>query len=160
MVQVFPIMLASTVSTSAAESVLAVPALSELTINNDTTTTTTTTTTVVMTKLAFGSCHKNKYATGDVWASIAAKLPQAFLWVGDSIYPPTHGIATIEHLQHEYQIMLLNNNNNTTTKTTNIGYHTLLQQQQSSSSTMMGIYGMYDDHDWGGNDMGKGMPRH
>jgi alkaline phosphatase D len=95
----------------------------------------------LLTKLAFGSCHKSKYATGDVWASIAATSPQVFLWVGDSVYPPTRGIASIELLKREYRAMLDN---------TTVGYHTL--------QPPLGMYGMYDDHDWGGNDVGQGMP--
>ena len=92
-------------------------------------------------KIAFGSCHKSKYATGDIWTSIAASQPQVFLWTGDSVYPPTRGIATVELLKKEYNNML----NNATI-------------QYSQFQPPMGIYGIYDDHDWGGNDVGQGMP--
>lgn len=92
-------------------------------------------------KIAFGSCHKSKYSTGDIWTSIAASQSQVFLWTGDSVYPPTRGIATVELLQNEYNTML---------KNASIGYRQL--------NPPMGIYGIYDDHDWGGNDVGQGMP--
>ena len=40
---------------------------------------------IKVTKLAFGSCHKNKKASaeqGIVWDAIAAQEPDAFLWTG------------------------------------------------------------------------------
>jgi len=92
-------------------------------------------------KIAFGSCHKNKYATNVIWNNIVALQPQAFLWTGDSIYPPMRGTAPVDMLQREYNSMLTN---------TTIGYNLL--------HPPLGIYGIYDDHDWGGNDVGKDMP--
>ena len=70
-----------------------------------------------------------------------ALQPQAFLWTGDSIYPPMRGTAPVDMLQREYNSMLTN---------TTIGYNLL--------HPPLGIYGIYDDHDWGGNDVGKDMP--
>ena len=41
---------------------------------------------IQVTKLAFGSCHKNSKASverGIVWDAIAAQEPDAFLWTGE-----------------------------------------------------------------------------
>jgi hypothetical protein len=43
---------------------------------------------IEVTKLAFGSCHKNKKASvekGIVWEAIAAQAPDAFLWTGKKL---------------------------------------------------------------------------
>jgi alkaline phosphatase D len=94
------------------------------------------------TKLAFGSCHKVKYADPNLWSVIAAESPDAFLWTGDSIYPPVRDVASIELLKKEYHRMLTN---------ATVGYGTF-------RATVPTIFGAYDDHDYGGNDRGHEMP--
>ena len=63
--------------------------------------------------------------------------------MGDAIYPLVQGIASVEMLEQEYQQLLQN-------KT--LGYspfHPKLSR---------GVFGTWDDHDYGGNDLGKEMP--
>lgn len=116
--------------------------------NIDTTPTTTT--------IAFGSCHKVKYYDPTIWQTIQrVSKPDAFLWLGDTIYPPYRGLASLEQVQNEYDAMLRN---------TSVGYSEFVQymQQKSSSKnvpTLNGgaIFGTWDDHDYGGNDMGDEM---
>lgn len=101
-----------------------------------------------LTKMAFGSCHKRKYVNisteaTTIWDTIQQHdQPDAFVWTGDSIYPPTRGIASLELLEEEYHHMKHNES---------LGY--------SSFEPPMGIYGTYDDHDFGGNDLGEEMPQ-
>ena len=103
-------------------------------------------------KLAFGSCHKNKYADAQIWKTIASETVDGFLWTGDAIYPPVRGIASLDELRDEYQ---------RTRKDPRIGYSdflTTLQQQNNNSNNKL-IFGTWDDHDYGGNDRGNDMPQ-
>jgi alkaline phosphatase D len=95
------------------------------------------------TKIAFGSCHKSKYADPQIWKTIARESPDAFVWTGDAVYPPVRGLASIELLQTEYERMR---------HSPAIGYSEFLSQ------TQIPIFGTWDDHDYGGNDMGYEMP--
>ena len=99
---------------------------------------------VSLTKLAFGSCHKRKWVSaqdGIIWEAIRRENPQTFLWTGDAIYPPSRGVASLSQLQGEYQQMLTNET---------IGYSRLRPP--------LGIYGTWDDHDYGANDAGNELP--
>lgn len=96
---------------------------------------------VTLTKLAFGSCHKLKYAQPEYWDAIAAQSPQAWLWTGDAIYPPTRGIASIDLLQKEFETM-----------------NNYSSYQEFKKTLELGVYGTWDDHDYGGNDAGAEMP--
>jgi alkaline phosphatase D len=96
-------------------------------------------------KLAFGSCHKRKYvntsAATTIWNAIQQEEADAFVWTGDSVYPPTRGVASLDLLQQEYTQMKHN---------ASLGYapfHSTLE-----------VYGTWDDHDFGGNDLGVEMP--
>lgn len=93
-------------------------------------------------RLAFGSCHKLKYGDSNLWNIISKQSPDAFLWTGDAIYPPVRDIASLELLSQEYESMLTN--------------HTVAYG--SFQSTVPDIFGVYDDHDYGGNDRGHEMP--
>lgn len=100
----------------------------------------------ILTKLAFGSCHKRKYVnisdSTTIWDVISHQSkPDAFVWTGDSVYPPTRGIASVDLLETEYHHM----NHNAS-----LGY--------SRFEPPMGTYGTWDDHDFGGNDLGEEMP--
>ena len=95
-----------------------------------------------LTKIAFGSCHKRKYVrlndTTTIWDAIRQENPQTFLWTGDAVYPPSRGTASLQQLDGEYQQMLTNQT---------LGYATL--------QPPLGIYGTWDDHDYGARDGGK-----
>ena len=123
------------------------------------------------TRIAFGSCHKNYRATvPSIWeqvvvveataaAAAAAETAvqddetplDAFVWTGDAMYPSnrdpvTHkkryGPAPASELQQGLDAMKTNDT---------IGYTKLLKAN-------IPVYGVWDDHDYGGNDMGKYMP--
>lgn len=98
-----------------------------------------------LTRFAFGSCHKSKYAkSGDdnIWTTIQTTTePQLWVWTGDAVYPPSRGIAGLQELEEAYKDMKEN---------PAIGY--------SSFYPPLGTFGTWDDHDFGGNDMGSGMP--
>jgi alkaline phosphatase D len=105
-------------------------------------------------RIAFGSCHKRKWALYHrqqqqqqqqqskaitIWDIIQGNHPDIFLWVGDTVYPPNYGIASLEELEYEYHQLALNET---------YGYSTF-------RTTMLGTYGTWDDHDYGANDAGK-----
>lgn len=102
-----------------------------------------TTSSITNTKFAFGSCHKSKYADPQIWKTITKESPDAFLWTGDAVYPPVRGLASIELLQAEYHRMKHSDA---------IGYSEFV------SRTQIPVFGTWDDHDYGGNDMGYEMP--
>ena len=106
-----------------------------------------------LTILGFGSCHKSIKSTHpSIWETMRRSrrmtmMMDAWLWMGDAVYPPskdpiTHrrrgGSAPVAEIKALYQEMHTN---------ATIGY--------SSFHPPMGIYGTWDDHDYGGNDMGK-----
>jgi alkaline phosphatase D len=99
---------------------------------------------VPLTKIAFGSCHKRKHVVGNkdgmgtIWDAIRKEDPQAFLWTGDAVYPSSRRIAPLAQLKHEYEQMQTNSS---------IGY--------SNFRPPLGIFGTWDDHDYGANDAGK-----
>lgn len=100
--------------------------------------------------LAFGSCHKLKYAQGrlaasNLWESVLSAAnssapPDAWIWTGDAVYPPSKGIAPLDELEDEYQKMKSSPN-----------YAAFVKRVPR-------VLGTYDDHDYGGNDFGKHMP--
>lgn len=103
------------------------------------------------TKLAFGSCHKNKRSrVPPIWDAIGKEQADAWVWLGDAIYPSSrdengkkrYGPAPPQELQEAYDEMKHN---------ATIGYSDFLQKTPN-------VYGVWDDHDYGGNDMGVHMP--
>lgn len=95
---------------------------------------------VTLTQLTFGSCHKRKYEQAEIWQRIQEQHAQVWLWLGDAIYPPMRSIAPVSVLIDEYQALRQS-----------AGYAQLLE-------TTPLVFGTHDDHDFGGNDMGKEMP--
>jgi hypothetical protein len=106
---------------------------------------------VTITKIAFGSCHKNKVAASPpIWDRIRQEQPDAWLWTGDAVYKSRnketttwkekYGPGQVSALEKEYHQLLTN---------ATIGY--------SSFQPPLGIYGTWDDHDYGGNDMGNDL---
>jgi alkaline phosphatase D len=98
-----------------------------------------------VTSIAFGSCHDAfKLHPGDetIWKPIVQEQPDVFVWTGDAVYPPQRSVASPEVLTTLFQDMHTNRT---------IGYHKL--------HPPFGIYGTWDDHDYGGNDVGKEMPQ-
>jgi alkaline phosphatase D len=100
---------------------------------------------VTLNKIAFGSCHNSRKIHGpvfqsNIWKSIIAETPDIFIWTGDAVYPAQRKIANTTYLKHLMHDMLTNDT---------VGYNQLQPPH--------GIYGVYDDHDYGGNDAGVEM---
>ena len=113
-------------------------------------------TTRTTTRIGFGSCHKNKKsASPPIWDVITADRPNIWIWTGDTIYssskrdPVTgkkrYGPADPTELKLAFDEMKMNRT---------IGYYDFL----SNSNPRVEIYGTWDDHDYGGNDSGSGIP--
>jgi hypothetical protein len=84
-------------------------------------------------RLAFGSCSM-PMSPQRLWSPVREKSPQMWLWAGDSVYvtgdnPPNLRLAFQVQLQQP-------------------GYDALLSED-------IIVDGVYDDHDYGGNDAGK-----
>jgi alkaline phosphatase D len=109
-----------------------------------------------LSKLAFGSCHKSikSKAPLPIWNIIENKdHPEAWLWTGDAIYTESrdkhngkkrYGPAPPNELFELYQEMHTN---------LTIGYASFHPRRP------LGVYGTWDDHDMGGNDMGIDIPQ-
>jgi alkaline phosphatase D len=85
--------------------------------------------------IAFGSCNKLDLPQ-TIWADVAANNPNLWIWLGDIIYADT---TNMRALAAHYKRLK-----------TNPGYKKLRTRTQ--------IVGIYDDHDFGANDAGKGLP--
>jgi alkaline phosphatase D len=92
-------------------------------------------TTVAPTVIAFGSCNKLDKPQ-NIWGDVAANNPSLWVWLGDIIYADT---TNMKVLAAEYK-QLKNSPS----------YKKLRAKAQ--------IIGVYDDHDFGANDAGKGYP--
>lgn len=140
---------------------LVVSCLSSSSDNNDDatstaskTTSSTSASTTTKTRVAFGSCHKNKKVTvPPIWDAIRAENPDAWVWMGDAMYPSSrdpvtgkkrYGPASPTELQRGFNELKTNQT---------IGYMQLLKEDN------IPIFGTWDDHDYGGNDMGQEMPQ-
>jgi alkaline phosphatase D len=119
-----------------------------------------TATSTTTTKLAFGSCHKNKKATvPPIWDVIGREADlDAWIWTGDAMYPSgrdpvtgkkRYGPATPSELKQGFDDLKTNDT---------IGYRTniLSYNNNNNKNKNLKVYGTWDDHDYGGNDMGKG----
>lgn len=97
-----------------------------------------------VTNIAFGSCHNSRKMIPNqpnIWKAVNNERPDVFLWTGDAVYPPKRKVASVNMLRTLFDNMHSNDT---------IGYNQL--------TTKYGIFGTWDDHDFGGNDMGHEMP--
>lgn len=65
------------------------------------------------------------------------------MWLGDAVYPSSKTIAPVAQLREEYEQLKYNRS---------LGYADFIARSVPI------VYGTVDDHDYGGNDMGKHMP--
>jgi Phorbol esters/diacylglycerol binding domain (C1 domain) len=108
------------------------------------------------TRMAFGSCHKNiKAANPPIWDVVDkdehgnAQTLDAWLWLGDATYGPKRSqLETGPDSIASIQRGLVDLKTNRT-----IGYGPFLERNPD-----MVVAGIWDDHDFGGNDMGDQMP--
>ncbi len=85
--------------------------------------------------LAFGSCNHSHLAQPH-WANIESHQPDLFLWTGDVVYADTTDAA---EMRRKYQLQL------------NVPEYRRFQ-------SIVPIVGVWDDHDYGINNGGKGNP--
>ncbi len=85
--------------------------------------------------IAFGSCAF-QFAKQDIWPKIKMNDPDCWIWLGDNIYGDTEKINVLER---KYAKLKAN------------AYY-----QEFSTTTP--VYATWDDHDYGGNNLGKHYP--
>ncbi len=85
--------------------------------------------------IAFGSCNK-LHLPQNIWADIVANRPDLWIWLGDIIYADT---TNLRALAAHYKRL-----------------KTHPEYKKLADNTP--VIGIYDDHDYGVNDGGKGMP--
>lgn len=83
--------------------------------------------------IAFGSCS-HEYDEQPMWDEVLKQKPDVWVWLGDNIYGDTPDMDT---LKHKYQIQL-----------NNPSYENFIKNTA--------VIGIWDDHDYGINDGGKG----
>ena len=85
--------------------------------------------------IAFGSCNRT-HLPQPLWSHIISRQPDIFLWLGDAVYADT---TDPEKMQREYQKQL-----------------SMPDYIALRNSTP--VVGIWDDHDYGGNNLGKENP--
>jgi len=85
--------------------------------------------------IAFGSCN-HTHLPQPMWSHIHGRQPDLFLWLGDVVYADTNDVQ--EMLRH-YRVQ-----------------HSHPEYQQVR--TTMPVLGIWDDHDYGGNNLGRDNP--
>lgn len=83
--------------------------------------------------VAFGSCNKQN-ADQDYWNTIGRHRPDVWLWLGDNVYADKLGMDQLDAAYDQVK--------------TNPHYRSFV-------ASLDGVYGIYDDHDYGLNDGGK-----
>jgi alkaline phosphatase D len=92
-------------------------------------------TTKNITTIAFGSCNKH-LKPQTMWDAVATNKPDLWIWLGDIIYADTTDMRALALMYKQLK--------------TNPEYKKL--------TAATPIIGVYDDHDFGANDAGKGYP--
>jgi phosphodiesterase/alkaline phosphatase D-like protein len=94
-----------------------------------------------LSNLVLGSCHndrKVKPHQPNIWNAIQQENPDVFVWMGDAVYPAQRKLANLTYMKQLFDNMLTNDT---------IGYRQF--------QTKYGIFGTWDDHDFGANDAGR-----
>lgn len=89
-----------------------------------------------VTVIAFGSCRKQNRTMDAMWKSVVDMKPDVFLWTGDYVYGKA-GVSPPERMKEYYKVAA--------------------KSEQLLRSSVPVIDGVYDDHDFGVNDGGKGF---
>lgn len=84
-------------------------------------------------RIAFGSCSKQDLADQQLWTEVLAEDPDLWIWLGDNIYADTEDM---EVMKEKYDL-----------QKSHPDYQQLMDQTD--------IIGIWDDHDYGANDVGK-----
>lgn len=86
-------------------------------------------------RFAFGSCN-DLQKPQLLWESIAARNPTAFVWLGDIVYADTQDMSRMRKLYDELKTF----------------------PAYAAFAAKTRVIGTWDDHDYGGDDLGKEYP--
>jgi alkaline phosphatase D len=86
-------------------------------------------------RFAFGSCHDVQRPAG-LWEAIGALNPTAFVWLGDIVYADTQDMSRTRKLYDDLKAF----------------------PSYAAVAAKTRVLGTWDDHDYGGNDLGKEYP--
>lgn len=89
-----------------------------------------------ITRIAFGSCSAH-FGKQRIWKSIVDKDPDLWIWLGDNIYADTQDMGKMAAKYAQLD--------------SNVNYNLLRSK--------VPIIATWDDHDFGGNDVGKNYPK-
>ncbi|MEP1094224.1 MAG: alkaline phosphatase D family protein [Cyclobacteriaceae bacterium] len=87
--------------------------------------------------IAFGSCSVQGKIDAQLWNEVIAENPALWIWLGDNIYADTEDM---EKMKADYDL-----------QKSHPDYQTLLGK--------MDVIGVWDDHDFGNNDLGSEYPK-
>ncbi|MEP5613564.1 MAG: alkaline phosphatase D family protein [Cyclobacteriaceae bacterium] len=87
--------------------------------------------------IAFGSCSVQEKADAQLWTEVIAENPALWIWLGDNIYSDTEDM---EKMKDDYDL-----------QKSHPDYQKLLGKME--------VIGVWDDHDFGGNDLGSEYPK-
>ena len=94
----------------------------------------------VVTRLAFGSCNQ-QYRRQGFWDVIASARPDAFVYLGDNVYGDVRSDdPTMPELRGAY-------------------YQLARSEEFAALRADVPILPIWDDHDYGANDQGRGFPQ-
>ncbi|WP_425390936.1 alkaline phosphatase D family protein [Ekhidna sp.] len=88
-------------------------------------------------QVAFGSCSKQDQPDKQLWKEINHMEPDLWIWLGDNIYGDTDDMRVMRSKYDKQK--------------SHKGYQQLLENTE--------VLGIWDDHDYGGNDGGKEYPK-
>ena len=90
----------------------------------------------VLHTIALASCNRQNLPQ-PLWRKLQEEKPELFVWMGDAIYADTHDMALMSRL-----------------------FQQQLQQAEYAQflATGVPVVGVYDDHDFGMNDVGRDFP--
>ena len=125
----------------------------------------------VTSRIAFGSCHKSqKSSVPPIWDTILPPIEgdvdnsqqlDAWLWLGDAIYPSHRDpVTNKKYYGPAHPKEIHTSLSDMKHKNATIGYKGFLERLASINADKSRplVTGVWDDHDFGGNDMGSKMP--
>lgn len=87
--------------------------------------------------IAFGSCSVQGKVDAQLWKEVVVEDPSLWIWLGDNIYADTEDM---EKMKADYDL-----------QKSHLDYQSLLAKTD--------VVGVWDDHDFGGNDLGSEYPK-
>lgn len=88
-------------------------------------------------RIAFGSCSRQDLPNHQLWKEVNEVKPDLWIWLGDNIYGDTEDMDVMREKYNQQK--------------SHSDYQKLLSQTD--------VIGIWDDHDFGANDVGKDYPK-